>query len=107
MKVEIQGKAVQRGKLEPAFLPRIGVIMKGNKNFQKTMWYGMGPGESYVDSKAASIMGIYENTVDGMMTDYVFPQENGHHEQVKWFRIGDGKDGLLCKMEEKLGFQEI
>ena len=48
-------------------------------------------------------MGIYENTVDGMMTDYVFPQENGHHEQVKWFRIGDGKDGLLCKMEEKLG----
>ena len=36
-------------------------------------------------------MGIYENTVDGMMTDYVFPQENGHHEQVKWFRIGDGK----------------
>ena len=103
MKVEIQGKAVQRGKLEPAFLPRIGVIMKGNKNFQKTMWYGMGPGESYVDSKAASIMEIYENTVDGMMTDYVFPQENGHHEQVKWFRIGDGKDGLLCKMEEKLG----
>ena len=103
MKVEIQGKAVQRGKLEPVFLPRIGVIMKGNKNFQKTMWYGMGPGESYVDSKAASIMGIYENTVDGMMTDYVFPQENGHHEQVKWFRIGDGKDGLLCKMEEKLG----
>ena len=103
MKVEIQGKAVQRGKLEPAFLPRIGVIMKGNKNFQKTMWYGMGPGESYVDSKAASIMGIYENTVDGMMTDYVFPQENGHREQVKWFRIGDGKDGLLCKMEEKLG----
>ena len=103
MKVEIQGKAVQRGKLEPAFLPRIGVNMKGNKNFQKTMWYGMGPGESYVDSKAASIMGIYENTVDGMMTDYVFPQENGHHEQVKWFRIGDGKDGLLCKMEEKLG----
>ena len=103
MKVEIQGKAVQRGKLEPAFLPRIGVIMKGNKNFQKTMWYGMGPGESYVDSKAASIMGIYENTVDGMMTEYVFPQENGHHEQVKWFRIGDGKDGLLCKMEEKLG----
>ena len=103
MKVELQGKAVQRGKLEPAFFPRIGIVMKGNKDFQKTMWYGMGPGESYVDSKAASVMGIYENTVDGMMTDYVFPQENGHREQVKWFRIGDGKDGLLCRMEEKLG----
>ena len=103
MKVEIQGKAVQRGKLEPPFLPRIGVIMKGNKKFQKTMWYGMGPGESYVDSKAASVMGIYENTVDGMMTDYVFPQENGHRESVKWFCIGDGEDGMLCRMEDKLG----
>ena len=103
MKVEIQGKAVQRGKLEPPFLPRIGIIMKGNKKFQKTMWYGMGPGESYVDSKAASVMGIYENTVDGMMTDYVFPQENGHRESVKWFCIGDGEDGMLCRMEDKLG----
>lgn len=103
MKIEIQGKAVQRGKLEPPFLPRIGIIMKGNKEFQKTMWYGMGPGESYVDSKAASVMGIYENTVDGMMTDYVFPQENGHRESVKWFCIGDGEDGMLCRMEDKLG----
>ena len=67
--------------------------MKGIKTFRRdVVWYG--PGESYVDSKAASIMGIYENTVDGMMTDYVFPQENGHHEQVKWFRIGDGK--MVC-----------
>ena len=103
MKIEIQGKAVQRGKLEPPFLPRIGIIMKGNKEFQKAMWYGMGPGESYVDSKAASVMGIYENTVDGMMTDYVFPQENGHRESVKWFCIGDGEDGMLCRMEDKLG----
>ena len=46
---------------------------------------------------------IYKNTVDGMMTNYVFPQENGHREQVKWFRIGDGRDGLLCKMKAPLG----
>ena len=38
-----------------------------------------------------------------MMTNYVFPQENGHREQVKWFRIGDGRDGLLCKMKAPLG----
>ena len=103
MKVELQGKAVQRGKLEPPFLPRIGITMKANKALQETMWYGMGPGESYIDSKAASVMGIYESTVDQMMTDYVFPQENGHREQVKWFRIGNETDGLLCKMENKLG----
>ncbi len=103
MKVEIQGKAVQRGKLEPPFLPRIGIVMKGNKNLQNTMWYGMGPGESYIDSNAASVMGIYESTVDEMMTNYVFPQENGHRENVKWFCIGDGENGMLCRMENKLG----
>ena len=103
MRVELQGKAVQRGKLEPEFFPRIGITMKADRKLQNTMWYGMGPGESYVDSKAASVMGIYKNTVDGMMTNYVFPQENGHREQVKWFRIGDGRDGLLCKMKAPLG----
>ena len=103
MKVEIQGIAVQRGKLEPPFLPRIGIVMKGNQNLQNTMWYGMGPGESYIDSNAASVMGIYESTIDEMMTNYVFPQENGHRENVKWFSIGDGENGLLCRMENKLG----
>ena len=103
MRVELQGKAMQRGKLEPEFFPRIGITMKADRKLQNTMWYGMGPGESYVDSKAASVMGIYKNTVDGMMTNYVFPQENGHREQVKWFRIGDGRDGLLCKMKAPLG----
>ena len=103
MKVEIQGRAVQRGKLEPPFLPRIGIGMKGNQNLQNTMWYGMGPGESYIDSNAASVMGIYESTIDEMMTNYVFPQENGHRENVKWFSIGDGENGLLCRMENKLG----
>lgn len=103
MKVEIQGRAVQRGKLEPPFLPRIGIVMKGNQNLQNTMWYGMGPGESYIDSNAASVMGIYESTIDEMMTNYVFPQENGHRENVKWFSIGDGENGLLCRMENKLG----
>ncbi|WP_349945396.1 glycoside hydrolase family 2 TIM barrel-domain containing protein [Lacrimispora sp. BS-2] len=103
VKVNLQGRAVQRGKLEPSFLPRIGVVMKGNKSLQKAVWYGLGPDENYSDSKAASIMGIYSSSVDEMGTDYVFPQENGHREEVKWFGIGDGNKSLLCKMEAPMG----
>lgn len=103
VKINLTGKAVRNGGLIPPFLPRIGITMKANKAFQKTHWYGMGPGESYADSKAASVMGIYENTVDGMGTEYVFPQENGHREAVKWFHIGDGEEGLLCRMDGNLG----
>lgn len=103
VKVNIQGKEFQKGKLEPPFLPRIGVIMKGNGKFQQTAWYGLGPGENYADSKAACTMGIYRSTVDGMGTEYVYPQENGHREQVKWFSLGDGTRSLLCSMERPLG----
>lgn len=103
MKVSVQGKAVQNGKLEPPFLPRIGVILKANKVLQNTIWYGMGPGENYVDSQAAAKMGIYRSTVDNMATNYVYPQENGHREQVKWFSIGDGIHSLLCKTTRGLG----
>lgn len=103
MHVDLQGKRVQMGKLEPEFLPRIGVIMKAKEQLQNTMWYGMGPGENYVDSNGACKMGVYESTVDGMGTGYVFPQENGHREQVKWFTVGDGEHSLMCQMEEPLG----
>jgi evolved beta-galactosidase subunit alpha len=77
--------------------------MKGNKELQRAVWYGRGPGENYADSKEAGRMGIYFNSVDEMGTSYVFPQENGHREDVKWFGIGDGDKTLLCKTKAPLG----
>lgn len=103
IKMNLQGTVCKQSKWEPPFLPRIGVVMKADQNLQQTVWYGMGPGENYVDSKAAVSMGIYRSTVDDMGTAYVYPQENGHREQVKWFGIGDGEDTLLFKMEKPLG----
>lgn len=103
VKVNLQARTLQRGKLEPPFLPRLGVVMKGNKKLQNTVWYGLGPGENYADSKAACTMGIYRSSVDGMGTEYVYPQENGHREQVKWFGLDDGTHSLLCTMESPCG----
>ena len=102
--MNLQAQRVQKGKLEPEFLPRIGIFMKGNKELQKTKWYGLGPGESYPDSKSASSMGIYDSTVDDLQTRYLYPQENGHRENVKWFGLYADQDGLLCKMEKPLGW---
>lgn len=103
LKIRLTGKKQQKGKLEPPFLPRIGILMKGNPAFWNTLWYGMGPGESYPDSCAASTMGIYRSTVEDMACNYVFPQENGHRENVRWFAVHDGNTGLLCKIEGALG----
>lgn len=103
LEVHLDAKEVQKGKLEPEFLPRLGIKMQGNQMLQQTIWEGMGPGENYPDSKRACAMGIYQNTVEGMGTNYVYPQENGHREQVRWFGIGDGTNTLLCTMESPLG----
>ncbi len=103
VKVHLDAKTVQNGKLEPEFLPRLGVVLKANKNLQNTMWLGRGNGENYADTLAACPIGVYRSTVDGMGTNYVFPQENGHREDVKWFSIGDEKNSMLCTMEEPYG----
>lgn len=103
MEIHLDAKGVQKGKLEPGFLPRLGIKMRGNGKLQKTVWEGMGPGENYADSGHAAWMGIYRSTVDAMGTNYVYPQENGHRENVCWFGIGDGRKTLLCTMESPLG----
>ena len=103
MKVSLTAKKVQNGKLEPEFVPRLGIQMQMSGEFRNVMWYGMGPGENYSDSLAAAQMGIYEKTIEEMQTPYVYPQENGHREQVKWVSMGDGTDRLLFKMDAPLG----
>lgn len=103
LEIHLDAKEVQRGKLEPEFLPRLGIKMQGAGRLQKTVWEGMGPGENYADSMQACRMGIYRNTVDGMGVSYVYPQENGHREDVHWFGIGDGERTLLCTVSGSLG----
>lgn len=103
LEVRLDAREVQRGKLEPEFLPRLGIKMRGSKRLQKTVWEGLGPGENYPDSRKACRMGVYRSNVDAMGTDYVYPQENGHREKVCWFVIGDGRKSLLCTMERPLG----
>lgn len=103
IQVHLQGKEVQNGRLEPEFLPRIGIVFHANSSLQKTIWYGRGEGENYCDSKEACIMGVYHSTIDGMATNYVYPQENGHREDVKWFSLGNETESMIFKIDGSLG----
>ncbi|MCU9613056.1 DUF4981 domain-containing protein [Caldibacillus lycopersici] len=68
----------------PDTLPRIGLKLKLPKTMENVSWYGLGPGESYVDSKLAQRLGIWNRKVSELYTPYVFPQENGNRHEVKW-----------------------
>ncbi len=101
--VEVIGKAIRNPAFEPEFLPRIGVELTVNGSMKNVAWYGLGPGENYSDSREAAIMGVYRTDVDGMHTDYVKPQENGHREGVRWLSLTGDTCGLLIKAHKEFG----
>ncbi|CZR54164.1 related to beta-galactosidase [Phialocephala subalpina] len=75
--------AVPRGPM-PELLPRFGLEMDLAKSTETVKWFGRGPGESYNDKKEAARIGVWSNTVDDMITNYEFPQENGNRTDTRW-----------------------
>jgi beta-galactosidase len=68
-------------------LPRLGVRF-GLPEADAVEWFGGGPGEAYPDTRAASMVGRWRSTVDGLQTPYVRPQENGARADVRWVELG-------------------
>ncbi len=92
------------GVLEGEFphLPRIGLRMELPSDMYNVSWYGHGPGECYADSIQANPVGLYSTTVGEMFTPYVFPQENGNRQDVRWAAFGDNRDRKLFITGEPL-----
>ncbi len=78
----------------PKMLPRIGIKMKVNKDFDKIQYFGKGPGESYSDSCQANPYNLYTQTVDEAFTNYVHPQENGNKYKSLWVKLNDNNSSF-------------
>lgn len=103
--IDVEGTPSGRADLAPDMLPRIGVSMHLDKSMEHVRYFGMGPGENYADSKEAAQMGLYANTVDGLFTNYVIPQENGNHMGCKWVSMTNDRGmGLLASTEGDFNF---
>ncbi len=61
------------------YLPRFGLRLFLPKEYDHVKYYGYGPSESYIDKHRASYIGLFEQTIDELFEDYIFPQENGSH----------------------------
>jgi beta-galactosidase len=71
-------------------LPRLGIVIAlrtPDPGATELEWLGMGPGESYPDSRAAAWHGRHRMTVREAQTPYVVPQENGNRSSVSWARL--------------------
>lgn len=95
------------GKLgcAPEMFPRIGVTMHLDETMDHVRYFGRGPRENYSDSKEAGLMGVYENTVDGLFTNYVVPQANGNHMDCKWVSLTNDRGmGLVASTPDSFNF---
>lgn len=68
-------------------LPRLGIRF-GIAEADRVEWFGGGPGEAYPDTRAASVLGRWNASVDELQTPYVRPQENGARADVRWAELG-------------------
>ena len=66
-------------------------------------YFGRGPQENYSDRSDGIFLGRWTSTVAGMMTQYVYPQENGNRTDVRWISMTDAKGrGLTVKGDHPL-----
>ena len=58
-------------------LPRLGLQTVLDGEYDRVLWYGLGPHENYPDICASARVGKYEASVEALHEPYVRPQENG------------------------------
>ena len=85
-------KAVKDPEIET--LPRIGLRLFLNEDMKQVSYYGMGPGETYIDKHHSGHHGYFEGTVASMHEDYIRPQENGSHFDCDYVSVTGRETGL-------------
>lgn len=86
-------------------LLRVGLQTEVPVAFQNVSYYGKGPWENYSDRSRGALVGVYHATVDEMIYNYVYPQENGNRTDVRWARLAPAKgNGLLVAGQQNLSF---
>ncbi|MFC1440635.1 glycoside hydrolase family 2 TIM barrel-domain containing protein [Streptacidiphilus sp. N1-10] len=89
---------VPEGDWDALTLPRLGLRMALPAAFDRAAWFGLGPGESYRDTRQAVRVGRFAAPVAELQTPYVMPQENGNRSEVRWATFLDA-DGSGLRVE--------
>jgi len=75
-------------------LPRVGSMLTLAPGLEGLEWFGRGPVETYPDRKLGAPVQRWTSTVTDEYVPYVYPQEHGGHEDVRWVRFVDDRTGV-------------
>lgn len=63
--------------------PRIGIRLDLPLGLDRADWFGLGPDETYPDSRAAGRVGRFSADIDALGAGYAMPQETGHRSALR------------------------
>ena len=93
----------EKNKLAPS-LPRFGFTVPLVPGYENMEYFGLGPGEAYLDRLKASRMDHYECRVADNFVHYVNPRENSAHAATRFGAVKDRNGcGLMVSACEERG----
>lgn len=70
-------------------VPALGWSLCMPCEYTHVKYLGAGPGESYWDRHAGTIVAAYETTPDQMFFPYLYPTESGNRTDCRWMTVTD------------------
>lgn len=80
---------VARHILDKTYLPRFGFRLTMPEGCEQMRYLGYGPTESYGDKRLAARLGDFSTTVTENFVSYIYPQENGAHDDCRFALVTD------------------
>jgi beta-galactosidase len=85
-------------------IPKVGMQMGVQRQFDQISWYGKGELENYCDRSFGFTVGKYSLPINQFTEPYIKPQENGNRTEVRWMSLTNPSKnkGLLVLKEDKV-----
>ncbi|MFA5449992.1 MAG: glycoside hydrolase family 2 TIM barrel-domain containing protein, partial [Clostridia bacterium] len=80
---------------------RYGFTFGLREGIDGIQFLGKGPFENYCDRASAANIMMYQGSAEDFLHDYLYPQENGAHTEVRWLTVGGGGNGITVLASEK------
>lgn len=105
--IQVTASIDMEGKTLPE-MPRFGMRMELNKDYDNLTYYGRGPLENYTDRWTSSFVGRYESKVKDQYFWYSRPQESGNKTDARWLTLtNDSGIGLEIIGLQPLAFSAL
>lgn len=84
-------------------IPRYGMRMILEGEYDRMTWFGRGPHENYLDRKMSADIDLYQASVWEQFHPYVRPQETANKSDVRWCALRNKEgNGILVVGEQPL-----